>query len=122
MHSVKLTVIADQEIEINGQAVNIHDLRSITLDGCGRIVDYSVKRDDETLHVRFTASEVAHDLTWPFVLFRRPVIETDDMIAREEEVKSEVGAVLAAELDAAMDKLFVQGDPFSRPVGFLSTE
>lgn len=47
MHTTKLTVIADQEIEINGETVNIHDLRSITLDSDGRIVDYSLIETDQ---------------------------------------------------------------------------
>jgi hypothetical protein len=33
-------MIADQEIEINGFPVNIHDLQSIEVDGSGRIVGY----------------------------------------------------------------------------------
>jgi len=84
MHSVKLTVIANQEIEINGLAVNIHDLRSIELDGCGRIVGYW--KNDEPLYE--TRSLLARDrplLEIPLgdptpSLFGRPVIESDDLV------------------------------------------
>lgn len=36
-HSVKVTIIADQEIEINGKIVNIHDIKIIVLDSFGKI-------------------------------------------------------------------------------------
>lgn len=42
MHSAKITIIADQEININGDEVNIHHLNAITVYG-DRITDYSLK-------------------------------------------------------------------------------
>ena len=39
-HSVKITLIADQEIELLGQTVNIHDLRTLTLNEHGGILDF----------------------------------------------------------------------------------
>ena len=36
-HSVKVTIIADQEIEINGKIVNIHDIKTLVLDSFGKI-------------------------------------------------------------------------------------
>ncbi len=38
-HTVKVNLIADQEIEVDGQEVNIHDIRTITVDTDGRIID-----------------------------------------------------------------------------------
>jgi len=40
MHSVDLRMHADQEIKISGDEVNVHDLRAITINGEGLIVDY----------------------------------------------------------------------------------
>jgi hypothetical protein len=45
-------VFADQEIEIDGQTVNIHDLRAIVLDGYGRIVDYLQETPDGLLRTQ----------------------------------------------------------------------
>jgi len=39
-------MIADQDIEINGQDVWIHELRTIIVDGHGQIVDYWLKHLD----------------------------------------------------------------------------
>ncbi len=38
-HSVSVTMIADQEIEIGGKVVNIHDIKHIIVDAQGRIID-----------------------------------------------------------------------------------
>jgi len=38
-HSVGVTLIADQEIEIQGRQVNIHDIKSILVDSEGKIAD-----------------------------------------------------------------------------------
>jgi hypothetical protein len=43
MHTVKIAVLADQEVVICGYAVNIHDLVVIQIDGQGRIVSFSAK-------------------------------------------------------------------------------
>ena len=40
-HSVKITLIADQEIRLLGDLVNIHDLEYISLGSHGGIVSYS---------------------------------------------------------------------------------
>ena len=41
-HSVKVTLIADQEIELIGETINIHDLEVILLDAKGDIVGYTL--------------------------------------------------------------------------------
>ena len=38
-HSVSITMTADQEIDIQGRKVNIHDIRSIVVNGDGVITD-----------------------------------------------------------------------------------
>ena len=50
-HSTKVTIIADQYINICGKEINIHDLRSITLNGYGQAVGY-VENDQKTLSIR----------------------------------------------------------------------
>ena len=40
-HSVKVIIIADQELQILGDVVNIHNLSSIELDSYGRIIGYT---------------------------------------------------------------------------------
>ena len=40
-HSVKVTLIADQEICLGGDIVNIHDIGSIILNSNGKIISYS---------------------------------------------------------------------------------
>ena len=49
-HSTKITLIADQEITLFGDVVNVHDLESIVLGSHGEIVSYSkhTKPKDET--------------------------------------------------------------------------
>lgn len=47
-HSVKVTLIADQVIDILGKRVNVHDLITITLDDDGKIVDATVRVNKET--------------------------------------------------------------------------
>ena len=57
MHTVKVNLIADQEITLTKQnpdgggysvlEVDIYDLRSIVVDSHGRIVDYSLNSDPE---------------------------------------------------------------------------
>ena len=44
-HSVEVTLIADQEIELIGKTVNIHNLRTIHLDSGGAIVGYELYPD-----------------------------------------------------------------------------
>lgn len=39
-HSVKVTLIADQEIKLLGDVVNIHDISSIVLNSNGYIIEY----------------------------------------------------------------------------------
>lgn len=43
-HSVKITLIADQYIQIKGQEVNIYDIETLVLDGAGVAVDVRLKR------------------------------------------------------------------------------
>ncbi len=38
-HSVKVIMIADQEIEVDGEEVNIHDIYSIVVDSRGKIIE-----------------------------------------------------------------------------------
>lgn len=40
-HSVEITLIADQVIEIMGEPVNVHDLKSIGLNDQGEIIEYT---------------------------------------------------------------------------------
>ena len=46
-HSVDVTLIADQEIEIEGRKVNIHNIKSIVVNSEGKIVDASVEPEGE---------------------------------------------------------------------------
>ena len=39
-HSVKVTLVADQEIRLLGDVINIHDLKTIVLDSYGNIIEY----------------------------------------------------------------------------------
>lgn len=39
MHTVTVKMIADQEIEIDGTRVNVHEVVNIKVDGHGRIID-----------------------------------------------------------------------------------
>ena len=39
-HSVQITLIADQYIQLLGKEINVHDLKTITLDGHGIIVSF----------------------------------------------------------------------------------
>ncbi len=38
-HTVEVKMIADQEIEIAGKKVNIHDIQTIVVDGRGKIIN-----------------------------------------------------------------------------------
>lgn len=42
-HSVKITLIADQEIKFLGEDVNIYNIDAIVLDENGKIIDYLLK-------------------------------------------------------------------------------
>jgi len=39
-HKTTVNLIADQEIEIAGVPVNIHDIKTIIVDGKGQIIDF----------------------------------------------------------------------------------
>lgn len=47
-HSVNVTLIADQFIEVAGEEVNVHSLETIRVDGHGQIVSF-VERDKNVL-------------------------------------------------------------------------
>jgi hypothetical protein len=40
-HSVEVRLIADHEIELSGNMVNVHDLKTIMLDSYGKIIAYA---------------------------------------------------------------------------------
>lgn len=44
-HSTKITLIADQEITLLGEEVNIHDLERITLGSQGEVRSYSIQEE-----------------------------------------------------------------------------
>ena len=46
-HSVKITIIADQGITILGKDINIHDLKSLTLNSNGGIIGYLANDSEE---------------------------------------------------------------------------
>ncbi len=46
-HSVNVTLIADQEIQILGDEVNIYDLVVIYLDGRGNITAYAKRKNED---------------------------------------------------------------------------
>jgi len=46
-HSVEVTLIADQEFEIQGRKVNIHDIKTIIVDGQGIIIDARIEPEPE---------------------------------------------------------------------------
>ncbi len=45
-HSVQVTMIADQCIEIGGREVNVHDIAVIHVDGRGQITKCTLKQDE----------------------------------------------------------------------------
>lgn len=47
-HSVTVTLIADQEIELINEIVNIHDLKVIHLDAKANVVGYTLFPDNKT--------------------------------------------------------------------------
>lgn len=51
-HSVKVTLIADQEIELLNRTVNVHDIESIRLNSRGQIIDafLTLRYEDEETH------------------------------------------------------------------------
>ena len=57
MHSVGVTLIADQEIEIGRKLVNVHDLYSIMVNARGVIVNAYVKPDDANAYSYMKESE-----------------------------------------------------------------
>ena len=42
-HTITIKLIADQEIEVQGKEVNIHDIETIYVDGCGKITEVTLK-------------------------------------------------------------------------------
>lgn len=42
-HTTTVTLIADQEIELCGETINIHDLKTIIMSGDGKVVEYTVQ-------------------------------------------------------------------------------
>lgn len=49
-HSTRVTLIADQEIEIQGRRVNVHDIRSIVVDSEGKITDAYLETEPGERH------------------------------------------------------------------------
>jgi hypothetical protein len=49
MHTVRIDLIADQEIYLCGGVVNLHDLRSLTLNGSGEVISYNTVDNDPYL-------------------------------------------------------------------------
>ena len=49
-HSIKVKLIADHEIELLGNIVNIHDLKTIMLNSYGKIIAYA-KHDSEWIQL-----------------------------------------------------------------------
>lgn len=47
-HSVTVRLIADQEIEVNGKTINIHDIRTIYVNSQGQITMVSLDKYSET--------------------------------------------------------------------------
>ena len=45
-HRVEVGMIADQEIDINGKRINVHDIEIIVVDGNGLIVEFFLKEVD----------------------------------------------------------------------------
>ena len=46
-HTTKISMIADQEIRINGQNINIHDIKTIIVDSNGQIIDVMLEESKE---------------------------------------------------------------------------
>lgn len=46
-HSVKVTLIADQVITLQGYEVNVHDIQSVVLNGTGCIIGFALWDDKE---------------------------------------------------------------------------
>ena len=47
MHTVKVKLIADQEIYIYGEAVNIHDVKTVVVSATGQIIQYYLKKREQ---------------------------------------------------------------------------
>lgn len=60
-HSVKVTLIADQEIQIHGREVNIHDIRSIIVDHDGTITDCYLEPEINERHEGWLSDENRND-------------------------------------------------------------
>ena len=56
-HTVKINLTADQEINILGDTINIHDLETIFLDGDGKIIRYH-KAEDTNKHGKDFLNEI----------------------------------------------------------------
>jgi len=46
-HTTKISMISDQEIRINGQDINIHDIKTIIVDSNGQIIDVILEDSKE---------------------------------------------------------------------------
>ena len=42
-HTVKATITADQEIELLGKTINIHELKALILNSKGKVICYSLE-------------------------------------------------------------------------------
>ena len=60
MHSVKITLIADQEIRLLGNTINIHDIESIIVNGAGEIISY-YERTECGIAVKAPPAEALND-------------------------------------------------------------
>ena len=59
-HSVKVTLIADQEISIGSELVNVHDIRAIVVNGVGAITQVHKHSKDEESPADSPALPVQH--------------------------------------------------------------
>ena len=46
-HSVSVTMVADQEIDVQGRRVNIHSIKTIIVDSNGKITDVYLEPEGE---------------------------------------------------------------------------
>jgi len=58
-HKVGVTLIADQEIDICGRRVNIHDIMSIIVDADGKITDAYLASANEEKYEGWLSGEVS---------------------------------------------------------------
>ncbi len=84
-HSVKITLIGDQEIKFNNKLINVHDIISITIDSNSKIIDVYLI-EDKINHLKTTRNLLSKRINE----FRRDNINTDNIINEMKKISTEI--------------------------------